>query len=121
MPALDQAEAICTLLRSYRFACTREAELQDAIERVLVDAGYPVVREKRLSRKDRPDFYVEGVAIEVKVDGSLTEVVRQLFRYADHPAVQALVLVTPRSSHTRVPSTICGKPTRLVHIIGALA
>jgi hypothetical protein len=121
VPALDQAEAICTLLRGYRFSCTREAELQDAIERVLVEAGYPVVREKRLSRKDRPDFDVEGVSIEVKVDGSLTEVGRQLFRYAEHTAVQVLVLVTTRSSHTRVPDTICGKPCRLVHIVGALA
>lgn len=118
---LDQAEAICTLLRGYRFACTSEAQLQEAIATVLSDAGYHVVREKHLSRKDRPDFDVDGIAIEVKDDGSLTEVVRQLFRYAEQPAVKVLVLVTTRSKHTQVPDTICGKPTRLVHIIGALA
>jgi len=119
--ALVRAEALCEVLRGYRFRYDNEARLQQAIERVLQEHGYAFVREKRLSRRDRLDFDVEGVAIEVKVDESLTVVLRQLFRYAQQDAVQALVLVTTRSSHTRVPDTICGKPVRIVHIVGALA
>ena len=119
--ALVRAEALCEVLRGYRFSYDNEARLQQAIERVLQEHGYAFVRERRLSRRDRPDFDVQGVAIEVKVDESLTVVLRQLFRYAQQDAVQALVLVTTRASHTRVPDTICGKPVRIVHIVGALA
>lgn len=119
--ALVRAEALCEVLRGYRFSYNNEARLQQAIESVLREHGYAFVREKRLSRKDRPDFDVEGIAIEVKVDESLTVVLRQLFRYAQQAAVQVIVLVTTRASHTRVPEAICGKPVRIVHIVGALA
>jgi hypothetical protein len=119
--ALARAEGLCEVLRGYRFSYNSEARLQQAIEAVLREHGYAFVREKRLSRRDRPDFDVEGVAVEVKVKHSLTVVLRQLFRYAQQPAVQALVLVTTCSSHTQVPDVICGKPVRIVHIVGALA
>jgi hypothetical protein len=118
--ALGRADAICALLGGYRFACSNEAQLQQAIEELLRQAGYQFMREKHLSRKDKPDFDVGGVAIEVKVDGSLTDVLRQLSRYAEQPAVDVLVLVTTRATHARVPTSMGGKPIRLVHLVGAL-
>jgi len=96
--------------------------LQRGIYGVLVEAGHIVQREKRLSRKDRPDFMLEGgVYVEVKVDGSLTNVMRQLSRYAEQPSVSAIVFVTTRATQaSRVPSEFCGKPVRVVLLAGAL-
>jgi hypothetical protein len=119
---LERADCVCALLRGYRFSSTGEAELQRGIDKVLTDAGLQVQREKHLSRKDRPDFLVQdGVAIEVKIDGSLTAVMRQISRYATQPAVLAIILVTTRATHAvRMPESFCGKPVRVVHLAGAL-
>ncbi len=122
MTPLERATAVSVLLSGYRFAFTDEAMLQRGIAEVLTGAGYVVKREKRLSRKDRPDFMVEdGVAIEVKIDGSLTSVMRQLSRYAENVTVGAIVFVTTRATQAlRVPKEFCGKPVRTVLLAGAL-
>jgi hypothetical protein len=119
---LVRAAAVCKLLLSYRFRAVNEAELQHGIAAVLVEAGYTFTREKHLSRKDRPDFLLEdGVAIEVKVDGSLTAVMRQLSRYAQQATVSVIVLVTTRATQAvRIPQEFCGKPVRVVLLAGAL-
>jgi hypothetical protein len=120
--SLERAAAVCALLGAYRFRAVNEAELQRGIETVLVEAGYKFTREKHLSRKDRPDFLLEdGVAIEVKIDGSLTAVMRQLSRYAEQPTVAVIVLVTTRATQAvRIPQEFCGKPVRVVLLAGAL-
>ena len=88
-----------------------ELRLQDAIERVLKGAEHAYEREVVLAPGDRIDFLVGNIGIEVKVEGSPTEVVRQLIRYADSPRVARLVLVTARARlAARVPASINGKP-----------
>ena len=122
MTPLERAAAVSALLGAYRFSAVNEAELQRGIETVLVEAGYEFTREKHLSRKDRPDFLLEdGVAIEVKIDGSLTAVMRQLSRYAEQATVAVIVLVTTRATQAvRIPQEFCGKPVRVVLLAGAL-
>ena len=123
MTPLERAAAVCTLLGSFRFAAFDEATLQRLIADVLIVAGYKFEREKRLSRKDRLDFLLDdGVAVEIKIDGSLTGVMRQLSRYAEHERVLAIVLVTTRATQAlRIPSEFSGKPVRVVLLPGALA
>jgi len=97
-----------------------ERELQDAIGRALVALALPAIREAPLTPQDRVDFLVGsfplallpacGVALEVKVGGSLADLTRQLFRYAESPRVLSLLVVTTRSRHRNLPSTIAGKP-----------
>lgn len=122
MTPLERAAAVHALLTGYRFSSTTEVELQRGIETVLRGAGYVFEREKHLSRKDRPDFLLEdGVAVEVKTDGSLTDVMRQLSRYAERDAVTAIVFVTTRATQAvRIPHEFCGKPVRVVLLAGAL-
>jgi len=114
----QRVESICQLLLSHRFQCSRELELQQAVATVLTEAKLPFVREKHLSRKDRPDFLVDGcIAIELKIDGSLTEIMRQLSRYAQHAEIKVLILVTTRAMHAlQVPEEFCGKRVRVVHL-----
>lgn len=122
MTPLDRAAAVSALLGAYRFRAVNEAELQRGIEAVLIEAGYTFTREKHLSRKDRPDFLLEdGVAVEVKIDGTLTAVMRQLSRYAEQATVTVIVLVTTRATQAvRIPQEFCGKPVRVVLLAGAL-
>lgn len=83
---------------------------------MLSQAGIEHRREVFLTPKDRPDFMVEGVAIELKVDGSAPEVTRQLMRYVQHPYVTGVVLVTTRQRHMCMPPTMQGKPVRCLFV-----
>lgn len=105
-------------LRSNRFTFGDEDELQRGIDLALHGAGLTADREVRLSSTDRPDFMVEGVAIEVKVDGTANALIRQLARYALHPSVIAIVVVTNRARLTAMPEAINMKP---VHVVSLLA
>lgn len=104
------ANTLTEALRGYRFRFTDEKELQDGVASVLSSSGMHYAREYRLTETDRPDFWIpaEGVAVEVKIKGSTSSVIRQLHRYAARPEVKAVVLVTSRMRHI-VPDRMCGK------------
>jgi len=103
--------------QSYRFC--NEKELQDGIERVLIEDGYSPKREVILSNRDRIDFMVDRIGIEVKVGGSTSAIIRQVHRYAQHDSLDAILVVTTRSRHS-LPATISGKPVWLVYLPGWL-
>ncbi len=74
------------------------AELRDALK-----------AEHRLAAGDIPDFFILGVAIEVKMNRArAADVVRQLGRYARHDAVTDLILLTNRA--ITLPTLVEGKP-----------
>jgi len=104
-----------------------EYDLQAGIQAALEGHGVEVRREVRLadgiSRIDLvvidPLMLATTVGIEVKVDGSAADVVRQLTRYSKEPTLDGLVLVTTRSKHHHIPTELNAKPVRLVSLIGA--
>lgn len=104
-------KAVAELRRhSYRFA--NEAQLQDGIAAVLDKAGIAYEREARLSDGERPDFVVGDAAIEVKVGGSASDMLRQMYRYAELESVARLVLLTSNRRIARaLPRTLLGKPS----------
>ena len=124
--------------RRYRFA--NERELQDAIERVLGSVG--VTREMRLGPRDRLDFAVDLavggagqceqwvddsgktvlagiVAVEVKIDHSTSDLIRQLHRYAADERVVGILVVTSRLRLTQLPAELNGKPVATCLVGGA--
>lgn len=113
-------EAIIQAITSHRFAISNEAMLQDAIAIVLEhDAGIRFEREVILSARDRIDFLLDGgIGLEVKVDGSLAALTRQLHRYAQHGRINGLIVVTNRARLRAVPSTLNGKPVRVASLLG---
>lgn len=111
---------IAALLRLKRMRFSTELELQDRIQSILSGAGYGFTREAPLSDQDRIDFEVGGVGIEVKTDSSVSAVIRQLHRYAQHGRIASLVLVTSRSKHLAVPHEISGKLVEVVFTGAAL-
>lgn len=94
-----------------------EETLRDAIAATL---GGVALREANVGAHERIDFLVDKIGIEAKIRGTLSDVTRQLFRYAECEAIEELVLVTTRFQHTRLPPTICGKPLTVVVLWGAM-
>lgn len=93
-----------------RFTYRTETEFQDGIADLLALRGFRFEREVRLNDRDRIDFLVGRVGIEIKVKGSWTDAVRQLQRYAASDRIDELVLITTRLSHAKLISEIGGKP-----------
>lgn len=108
-------------LATLRPTYTNEADLQRAIADHLTNRGYTVEREVELSGADRIDIYLPVLrfGIEVKINGSLSQVQRQLTRYAASPAIDALILVTTRARHSRLPHTINDVPVAVHSLIEA--
>lgn len=110
-------------LRKHHFRYSNEIELQDGVAEVLAQGNCIVEREVTLfAKSERIDFVVKlsgdrFVGIEVKIDGSFSEIARQLHRYANAVTFGALVLITTRSVHDRLPQIIGETPVR-VFVVG---
>lgn len=120
MASVGQAQIIATALNKTVFRFSDEMALQNGIEELFKKQGWKYERESILSPRNRIDFMVHGVGIEVKVDSSPNTVQRQLWRYADDSRIGALVLVTTRSSHKTIPNVILDKPVLIVHLLNSI-
>lgn len=110
-------ELVVGLLQRTRIISSAERDVHEVLARVFADGGVSFAREVALSKTDRIDFLIEGVVgVEVKVDGSLSSVTRQLHRYAQHERIRELVLVTTLMRHRALPTSFGGKPIHVVHI-----
>lgn len=94
MELLDfRVRRIANLLCGFRYLFGDEYQLQEAVTKVLSDAGESVTRELILDRKNRADVMLaNGLLVEVKVDGSLSAALRQCERYSALESVCGIVL-----------------------------
>lgn len=109
---MTDAAELAGLLRAQRWTYQREDGLQQAVEQFL--AWWLPEREVRLAPRDRIDLLVGRVGVECKVAGNAESVLRQLRRYAESDRIDALILVTSRAAHSRMPATVGGKPLHVV-------
>lgn len=118
---MSTAAAVVSILERAPLTFVHEDELQAGLAAALAAAGELARREVVLSDgRSRIDLLTDaGVGIEVKVDGSWANVVRQLIRYAKCDEVTELILVTTRVRHHSIPTVIDGKPVHLLSLIGA--
>lgn len=98
-----------------------EDQVQRAIALVLTNRDVEYEREVSLSPASRIDFMVGTLGIEVKIGGGLSPAIRQLHRYAEFERVSELVLVTTRSSLSRVPAELNGKRIHVALLLGGLS
>lgn len=103
-------ESVRAILAGYTFTFTQERQLQDGIAVALELAGVTFSREHVLSAKDRIDFLIDRLGLEVKIGGSPTGLIRQIHRYAQHEALDAILVVVGRIRLAQLPETINGKP-----------
>ena len=111
------SHALHALLRRHAHFAD-EPELHTAVAEGLRELGLVALHEASLSRTARADFLVpeRGLVVEIKVGGSLADLTRQLYRYAEHEACRELLVVTTRAKHRRLPPEILGKPLELIHL-----
>ena len=117
-PGLQQ---VAELLSKHRFRFTSEMELQAGIALVLETHGVLFQREYVISNADRLDFFLlGGLAIEVKIDGTLMQALRQVSRYANHPEILGILLIgTPRWL-PEVPPALNSKPVQGLRLLGSM-
>jgi len=110
-------QRIIDALGQWHLVCVDEYTMHDGLAQILTDLGIAFAAEKRLSARDRIDFYLpeSQLGIECKISGSVTGVTRQLRRYAGHDRIAALLLVTNRRRLRGVPPVLNGKSVA-VHI-----
>ena len=103
---------------AYRYRS--ESHLHTLLAEVLDADGLPVEREVTLDAHNRVDLLLPaGVAVEVKVDGTLQEALRQIGRYISFDRITgALLVATPRwaASTLRERPKWGGKPFDMVCI-----
>jgi hypothetical protein len=107
------------VLPDYHYQFSDEASLQAAIAAVLTEHNIRFQREVHLGADDRPDFVLDhGVAIEVKVDGSMASAIRQAHRYCARPEITCVVLAASTRWAAMRPALQHGngKPIVLIHL-----
>ncbi len=105
----DTINTVLSIINKYRFIFSDEKELQHSIEKKLIEANIEFKREHHLSETDIVDFFIDGVAFEIKIKGSANAIFRQLKRYAENDSVKAIVLISAKPMG--LPETILDKPS----------
>lgn len=113
-------EEICQLLAGYRYSLHSEKTLQDGMEAVLLARAVPFKREARLDAKNRPDFMIGSLAVEVKTKGSFADFLRQANRYLELDQVTGLIAIGTPKWLPFVPPELAGKPIYTVRLLASL-
>lgn len=115
---MSRAHEIADVLRGYVYRTTSEAAVQVGLAEALSTNSIAFAREVVLTPRDRIDFLVEeSIGIEVKCDGTLTDLTRQIARYLAHERVGALLVVVTRRRLAHLPDTMLGKPVVVVDLV----
>ncbi len=107
-------EEIIQILSRCRFPVEHEKDTQEYIDMAFKRNGIDAKREYRLDEKNVPDFFLDGIAIEVKIKGNAKKIFKQCERYCNFEEVKKLILLTNRSMG--FPKEINGKPCYFLNI-----
>lgn len=99
-------------IQKYSFPIMNEKTLQNDLYQVL--KKFNVEKEYHFDSKSIVDFFVDGIAIEVKIKGSKVGIYKQCERYCKYDEVKILILVTSR--YTGFPTEMNNKPVYIVHL-----
>lgn len=113
----DLVQQIKKSLLGHFYPLQDEIQTHEKMHAVMVAAGLPFFeREFKLNKKDRIDFYFpeSGLGVEVKVQGSPNEILKQLERYALNEQIKALLYVS--GYFIGLPPEVNGKPLYSVHL-----
>lgn len=107
-------QELCAIIAQARCNLSDETKTQADLHKHICDAlpgvASGIIREVRLTSRDRVDIWANGVVIEVKLMGAkVTSIYRQVKRYAEHPEVQAIIVAANKA--ISLPREIEGKPT----------
>lgn len=120
--AIQWIEHLSKVLSKYRFNFSNEKDLQAGIGKVFRGMGEEFLAEHHLSDEDIVDFYFPGkkIGVEAKIDHSLSDLTRQLFRYAQHESILGILVVTSKARLANLPEDMNHKPIRCHSLIGSV-
>lgn len=91
-----------------------EYDLQRIIAEALEQAHVAYIKEYKLGPRNRIDFFVDGIGIEIKKGKpNRVAVQNQLYRYADFDEIHGIILVVERNV-VGIPSEINLKPCYVI-------
>ena len=115
-----QLSTLAQAMGGYRYRYANEAQLHDRLADVLLEQRVDFERERILDAKNRLDFWIEGgIVLEVKVDGSLSQALRQIDRYAALDDVAAVLLATTQrwgDDSIKHRASFHGKPFEMLRL-----
>jgi hypothetical protein len=115
---MTSASDVIAALKSSRFLCVDEPELQLAVAAVLTANKIRFQPEVRLSARDRVDFMVDGgIALELKVATDSKSLLTQMLRYASHAQVCELIAASTTHHALNLPSTVLEKRLHAVQLM----
>jgi hypothetical protein len=120
--AIQWIEHLSSVLGRYRFNFSNEKELQAGIKKAFDTIDGVFIAEHRLSNEDIVDFFwpEKKIAVEVKIDHSLSALTRQIHRYAQHESVLGILVVTSKMRLTGLPEEINHKYVRCHSLLGSM-
>lgn len=109
------------IIENMKIRVSGESDLQDALAQLFNALDLKFEREKNIAPGLRPDFMLSGgVAVEVKIQDSLSELTRQVHKYLGENAVNAILIVSNRTRLMRLPKEMRGKPVYVALAGGGL-
>src|SRR5580692_2789902 len=103
---MEDVCAVAKLLKGYRYNVGSECDFQRGVLDALTQSQIDCEPEYDLGPGfGRIDLFLPqpGIGIELKVKGSPSEILRQLHRYAQCPAILSLMLMTSRPRLNPLP------------------
>ncbi len=95
-----------------------EAAVREDLATYLDSQGYKVQRDHPLTEHDIPDFLIEiggyTIVLQIKLRARRTRIQEQLRRYAQHEAVDAILLLS--ETMQRLPTKLEQKPALLLTV-----
>lgn len=111
---MELSEKTISLLSRARLDLSSEAALKMQMRALFSKHGLLYIPEYVLDAKNRPDFFLDGVGIEVKIRGAKMAIYRQCERYCAFDAIKELILVT--GTAVGMPEKINNKPVYYVSL-----
>lgn len=108
------APEIIAALAGLRFDLADEAVCQRQMAEALDAAGIDHRREVVIGPRERIDFLVGGIGIEVKLRGAKRAIFEQCLRYCRCEEVKALILASNKTMG--LPAELEGKPVFFFHL-----
>ncbi len=109
----DLIANLISLLTDLKLPLQNEKAAQLRIAEHLKENNISADREFYLSEKDIPDFFIDGILIEVKINYPSRKVYEQLDRYSKYDQVECIILITLKP--IGLPKEINSKPVYVIN------
>lgn len=113
MKKTDLIADLISLLSSLKMPLHNEKAAQLCIHDHLKSNNIIADRECYLSEKDIPDFFIDGILMEVKINYPSRKVYEQLERYSKYDQVECIILITLKP--IGLPKEINSKPVYVIN------